>query len=180
VNHLPDHFSLFGLEPRFGLEPVALEAAYKRVQAQVHPDRFAAATAAEKRVAMQWAARANEAFATLKSPVRRAAYLCDANGVAIGAQSNTALPASFLAQQMQWREALEEAHDEGSLQLLAEQTEAAHAALLQQLGEALDTARDYEKGAAMVRQLMFIDKFRDDVQRAIDHRVPAGAAARQD
>jgi iron-sulfur cluster assembly protein len=50
----PDHFELFGLPPRFKIDPDALERAYKDVQSRVHPDRFAAGTAAERRVAMQW------------------------------------------------------------------------------------------------------------------------------
>ena len=70
----PDHFQLFDLPPSFALDMAALDAAYRRVQGQVHPDRFAAGTAAENRVAMQWATQANEAYRTLKSPLKRAAY----------------------------------------------------------------------------------------------------------
>jgi molecular chaperone HscB len=43
----PDHFQLFDLPPRFALDVAALDSAYRSVQAQVHPDRFAAGTAAE-------------------------------------------------------------------------------------------------------------------------------------
>jgi molecular chaperone HscB len=70
----PDHFALFALPARFALDETALESSHKAVQTRVHPDRFATGTAAERRVAMQWAARANEAIA-LKSPRLRAAYL---------------------------------------------------------------------------------------------------------
>lgn len=175
MNQAPNHFALFGIEPRFGLDPVQLEAAYKRVQAQVHPDRYASGTAVERRVAMQWAARANEAFSTLKSPARRAAYLCESNGTPIRSESNTAMPSAFLLQQMQWREALDEARsaqDAATLAVLAEQTAGARNALLAQLGETLDVAHDYEKAAAMVRQLMFVDKFSDEVHFAMDHPLP--------
>lgn len=166
-----DHFSLFDLPARFALDASALEAAYKRVQSRVHPDRFAAATAAEKRVAMQWAARANEAFETLRSPLRRAAYLCELNGVPIGAESNTAMPAAFLAQQMHWRERLEEARaqrDDAQLSALGQEVRAARADLLAQLAQALDVAHDFAAAAALVRQLMFVEKFETEVGGALD------------
>lgn len=164
-----DFFSLFGLPAQFALDAEALDAAYKRVQSQVHPDRFAAATAAERRVAMQWAARANEALKTLQSPVRRAAYLCELNGVPIDAESNTAMPADFLAQQFEWRETLQEARADGAaaqLAQLGEEVKAARATTLAQLAHALDEARDFARAAALVRQLMFIDKFESEVGAA--------------
>ncbi len=105
----PDHFQLFDLPPRFALDMAALDSAYRSVQGQVHPDRFAAGTAAENRVAMQWATQANEAYRTLKSPLKRAAYLCERAGVPIDAESNTTMPTEFLMQQLQWREALDDA-----------------------------------------------------------------------
>ena len=87
----------------------------------MHPDRFASGTAAERRVAMQWATRANEAYTTLRSPQRRAAYLVERAGVPINAETNTAMPPAFLMQQMEWREALDEVRgDSAALDALSE------------------------------------------------------------
>jgi molecular chaperone HscB len=172
-----DHFKLFGLPARFALDAGALDDAYKRVQSQVHPDRFAAASAAERRVAMQWAARANEAFQTLRSPLKRAAYLCELGGVPIDAESNTAMPAAFLAQQLQWREERDEVRDSGDprrLQALAQEVDAARAKALQDLETVLDTHRDTAVAAALVRQLMFIEKMRDELNALAD-TLPARA-----
>lgn len=170
----PDFFTLFQLPPRFALDAGALEDAYRRVQAQVHPDRFGAASAAEKRVAMQWAAHANEAVAALRSPVKRAAYLCERNGVPIAAESNTAMPGDFLMQQMQWREALAEAYSAPALAQLAGEVESARAELHARLAEALDTRHDYAAAAALVRQLMFVEKFATEVAQASEtHAAPA-------
>ena len=105
---IPDHFSLFGLEPRFGLDSEHLERAYRTVQAHVHPDRYAAAGAAEQRAALQWATLANEAYQVLSSPVRRATYLCDRHGVAVAGESGRSMPPEFLALQLEWGQALEE------------------------------------------------------------------------
>ncbi|MCU0950628.1 MAG: Fe-S protein assembly co-chaperone HscB [Burkholderiaceae bacterium] len=156
----PDHFALFGLVPRFAIDLAMLEAAYKDVQGRVHPDRFAAGTPAERRVAMQWATRANEAYRALRDDAQRAAYLCEHNGAAIDAESNTTMPPAFLMQQMQWRESLDEARaaGQGSDALRAEVNDARDRTIAQ-IGAALDEARDYPRAAALVRQLMFIDRF---------------------
>lgn len=160
-----DHFALFGLPARFALDEAELEQAYRRVQAQVHPDRYAAAGAAERRVAMQWATRANEAFRTLRSPITRAAYLCEQHGQAINAESNTAMPPEFLAQQMQWREELDEARGGGAQVLidLQQEVEARRSQVLDRLAAAIDRAHDYAAAAAAVRELHFIDRFREEL-----------------
>ena len=175
MNNVPNHFALFGLAPTFALDPQALDAAYKRVQAQVHPDRFASGTAAERRVAMQWAARANEALQTLRSPARRAAYLCEMHGTRVDTESNTALPAEFLARQLEWREALADADGLQQLQALAGEVNAARQALLDELGQRLDLKRDFDDAAALVRQLMFMDKLRDEIENARHRRDTAAA-----
>ena len=164
-----DHFSLFGLAPRFALDLDALEAAYKRVQAQVHPDRFAAGSAAERRVAMQWATRANEAYRALRTPLARASYLCELNGAAIEAETNTVMPREFLAEQLEWRETLDDARgDAPALQALADEVDAAQADVEARLGEALDARHDYRGAAVLVRQLMFIERIRGELRAAAD------------
>jgi molecular chaperone HscB len=163
----PDHFELFGLQPRFAIDLDALERAYKDGQARVHPDRYAAGTAAERRVAMQWATRANEAYTTLRSPQKRAAYLVERAGVPIDAETNTAMPAAFLMQQMEWREALDEARDDpAALAELRSTMYEERDELLTALGRAIDETRDYAQAAALVRQLMFIDRFATEIGHA--------------
>jgi len=108
-----DDFALFDLPRRFTLDADDLAARRRAVQAEVHPDRFAAGGAAAQRAAMQWAVRVNEAYERLKDPLKRAAYLCDLGGVPIRAEDNTAMPPEFLMQQMAWREGLGGADDEG-------------------------------------------------------------------
>lgn len=168
---LPDHFKLFDLPRRFEINPLALDTAYRTVQSQVHPDRFVTGTAAEGRVAMQWATRANEAYRTLKSPLERAAYLCELAGIPIEAESNTAMPADFLIQQMEWREALDDARDAGNgatLLQLNETMEAERARITGEIARALDVDAEYGLAAARVRQLMFVEKFGSEVSSAIE------------
>ena len=158
----PDYFELFNLPVRFGLDMESLDAAYRSVQSQVHPDRFVAGTAAEGRVALPWATRANEAYRALKSPLRRAAYMCERAGAPIDSESNTSMPAEFLTQQLQWREALEEARanlDGGGLKALERTMTSERARLLAAIGDALDINADHARAASLVRPLMFIEKF---------------------
>lgn len=167
---MQNHFDLFNLPPRFSLDTGALDAAYRDVQGQVHPDRFVNATDAEKRVAMQWATRANEAYQTLKNPQKRAQYLCEQHGVDLQTESNTAMPMAFLMQQMEWREALGDARagkDLGALEALDEQVRQERKARLVQIGEQLDGG-DYEQAAQGVRALMFLEKFGEELSFAFD------------
>jgi molecular chaperone HscB len=167
---MQNHFELFHLPQRFAIDMTALSEAYHEVQNQVHPDKFANAPEAEKRVAMQWATRANEAYQTLRNPFKRAAYLCELNGVDLQTESNTAMPREFLMQQMEWREALEEAKadaDTGALDQLSTEVGAARREQLSQIGEQLDR-QDFSEAARGVRQLMFLEKFGEEVSLAID------------
>src|SRR5436190_14391038 len=109
------HFELFGLTPRFQLDAVALERAYRGIQARVHPDRFAHAGDAERRASLQWTTRVNEAYRTLKSPVQRGKHLLELHSVDVAFETNTAMPTEFLIQQMELRERLEEAKDAKAL-----------------------------------------------------------------
>mgnify|MGYP003489043148 FL=1 len=167
---MQNHFDLFQLAARFDVDMAALDAAYREVQGRAHPDRFVNATDAEKRVAMQWATRANEAYQTLKNPQKRAQYLCELNGVDLQTESNTAMPMAFLMQQMEWREALGEARaekDADALDALDKDLRMERAALLAQVGKELD-AGDFQAAAQGVRSLMFLDKFGDEVQYAYE------------
>ena len=162
---MQNHFDLFHLPQRFTIDMAALDAAYHEVQNQVHPDKFSNATGSEKRVAMQWATRANEAYQTLKSPFKRAAYLCELNGVDLQTESNTAMPLDFLMQQMEWRDALEEAKatkDIDALEKLDDELRGARKEEIGQIGRLLD-ANDFVQAAQGVRQLMFLEKFKEEI-----------------
>jgi molecular chaperone HscB len=172
---LPDYFSLFGLEPKFALDPALLTAAYRTVQARVHPDRFVAAGAAEQRAALQWATLANEAYEVLNCPTRRAAYLCEKNGVAVSTQDGTGMSPEFLDLQMKWRQSLERARTDRDLtqmELLRREARQAGDRELQSLQNWIDTERDFTAAAGAVQRLMFIDKFLTQVR--VDTETGAG------
>jgi len=158
-----DDFTLFDLPQRFQQDSTAVHARWQQLQRQAHPDRFASEGAAAQRIAMQWSVRINEAYQRLKDPLARATYLCELHGSPIAAEDNTAMPAAFLMQQMEWRETLDAAHDEAALAALAVQTEAACTASMERLHRLMDTEHDWPGAASEVRILMFITRFARDI-----------------
>jgi len=135
-------FELFELPQQFALDRAQLDERWKALQREVHPDRFAAEGAAAQRVAMQWSVRINEAHQRLKDPLKRAAYLCELQGIAVQAESNTAMPAAFLMQQMAWREALEDTDQVNTLEALADEVAAERKRVQQLLAQLLDVEHD--------------------------------------
>jgi molecular chaperone HscB len=167
---MQNHFELFDLPAKFDIDTTALDTAYRDVQGRVHPDRFVNAGDTEKRVAMQWATRANEAYQTLKNPLKRARYLVELHGVDLQTESNTSMPMDFLMQQMEWREALGDARaakDAKALDDIDVQLKHERKARLAKIGRELDAAQ-YEQAAQDIRALMFIDKFGDEVHYAFE------------
>jgi molecular chaperone HscB len=161
-------FELFGLPVQFAQDRGQLDARWKDLQREAHPDKFASQGTAAQRVAMQWSVRINEAYQRLKDPMRRAAYLCELGGAPIQAESNTAMPAAFLMQHMAWREAMDDATDVSALEALHQEVQQAHTAALQLCAQLIDLRQDLPAAAQQVRGLMFIDKFLRDVDARID------------
>lgn len=168
MNLQDDDFTLFGLPRQFKLDRAALDQRWRELQAQVHPDRFAAEGAAAQRVAMQWAVRVNEAYRRLKDPLARGGYLCELSGADVGAENNTAMPASFLMQQMEWREALDDAAGLSAVEALDRQVAAEEQHMLAELERLLDQAHDAAAAAQQVRALMFVNRFRADIDRRLE------------
>lgn len=167
---MQNHFELFNLPLQFAVDAVALDSAYRDVQGRVHPDKFVNATDAEKRVAMQWATRANEAYQTLKNPQKRAQYMCELAGVDLQTESNTSMPMAFLMQQMEWREELGDARagkDSDALESLDKQLRNARKEQLAQIEQQINAA-DYAAAAQGVRALMFLEKFGEEVRFAFE------------
>jgi len=161
-------FQLFGLPPQFAVDRTALDERWKQLQRQVHPDRFTTQDSAAQRVAMQWSVRINEAYNRLKDPLKRAAYWCEQHGAPIQAHSNTAMPPAFLMQQMEWREALDEADSADAIEALLDDAQAARKGLLGTIERLIDTERDAAAAAQQVRALMFVERFAQELHNRLD------------
>ncbi|MEN9930596.1 MAG: hypothetical protein RL604_843 [Pseudomonadota bacterium] len=163
-----DYFALFQLKPQFKIDRQALESAYLTVQQKVHPDMHAQASDSDKRVSMQLSALANSAYRTLMNPIQRGLYMCARNGVDPQLETNTAMPAQFLMQQMEWRETLDDVRDQPSkLDELYKEVEQTRANLLKEVEVSIDGANDFDLAAKQLRALLFIDKFSVELEDAI-------------
>ena len=158
-------FELFGIQQCFAQDAALLEARWKELQRQVHPDKFSTQGAAAQRVAMQWSARINEAYRRLKDPLKRAAYLCELNGALVNAENNTAMPAEFLIQQMELREGLDEASSAEELHQIDQLSEKLSSETLLKIERQTDGEQDWPGAAQSVRALMFLDKLAADIAR---------------
>ncbi len=171
IDFKKNHFDLFHLPVSFQMDSAALDSAYREVQREVHPDKFTTASDAEKRLAAQWATRANEAYQTLKSPLNRGRYFLKIHGIDTEEESNTAMPLEFLMQQMEWREAVVEARavkDESALDNLSAQKNADEAALFNRLAIELAETASYAAARLTVRKLRFIEKLGEEIDDAFE------------
>ncbi len=168
LNIAQDHFSLFGLPGAYALDAVALERAYREIQARIHPDRFVNSGEAEKRASMQWTTRVNEAYRTLRDPVLRAKYLLEQAGLDVGFESNTAMHPAFLMRQMELREALDDAKDSAALDALHAQLLKDRRRLETILASKIDTEHDLPAAVGVVRELQFLARFGEDIGNAYE------------
>jgi molecular chaperone HscB len=167
-------FELFGVPERFVQDASEIDAQWKRLLREAHPDRFAAQGAAAQRVSMQWAVRINEAHQRLKDPVRRATYLCQRWGADVDAERNTSMPASFLMQQMAWREDLDDAgSDIPALDALLARARESRLSLLSDLAHTLDGPNDLahdqraRQAVGHIRALMFVERFTGELNQRL-------------
>ncbi len=177
LNLQASDFELFGVPERFAQDATALDAQWKRLLREAHPDRFAAQGATAQRLSMQWTVRINEAYQRLKDPLKRAAHLCERWGAAVEAERNTAMPPEFLMQQMAWREELDDAgQDVDALDDLLQRTRATRTESLATLAQALDGLPGQPEqprsqraltAVAQVRALMFIERFSAEVNQRL-------------
>ena len=165
------YFELFGLPATYALDREHLDRAYRELQNTVHPDKFAAKSDAEQRVAMQWATKVNEAYQTLKQPITRGVYLLQLQGIDAMSAHDTSIAPAFLIQQMEWREAIDaarDARDMAALDHLQAALNAAYRAVDRELADLLDVDKNPAAATAAVRKLKFMDKLLAEVGDAYE------------
>jgi molecular chaperone HscB len=117
-----DFFRVFGIPTDFAVDALELERRYKELTKVLHPDRFARADPQARRASLERSVQLNEAWQTLKDPVRRAEYLLSLNGIDVGEMAGVGKPGQagehatlpvpqvLLMEVLELREALAEAH----------------------------------------------------------------------
>jgi molecular chaperone HscB len=168
LSEFDDFFAFFDLTPQFKIDRQELESSYLTVQKAVHPDLYATGSESEKRISMQLATFANGAYRTLRDPISRGLYICSKNGIDPHLETNTSMPAEFLMQQMEWRETLDEIRNQPEkLDVLYADVEKTYQQILSEVQISIDQDKNYALAAEKLRSLLFIDKFKTELEEVM-------------
>jgi molecular chaperone HscB len=164
-----NHFSIFDIKQTFDVDMSRLSSRYRDLQSAVHPDRFANSTDAEKRAAMDQAVLVNDAYNTLRDPVKRAMHLLALRGIDGMDEKNTSMPHDFLIEQIEWREAIADAKLKEDVDRLEEMNTELQS-IVTSLGNTFAAA--YEGGhsptaTTLARKMRFMQKLIEEVDQAI-------------
>lgn len=169
-----NYFQLFGIEIFFDVDLNQLSQTYQSLQKAVHPDKFAHASSQEQLIAVQKSAEINDAYQTLKQPLKRAEYILTLRGVDLPNEQHTFGDTSFLMRQMELREMLDDVKQaddietalENAQQVLAKEYQQ-HFALLK--GQIIENNSPANKLACdNLRKLKFYQKLNIEVERLED------------
>ncbi len=168
------YFELFNLDTTFDLDLDDLESRFRKLQKEFHPDRFVTVSEQERRIAMQLTAQINEAYQTLIKPLSRGSYMLKLEDINVNDETDTKMDASFLMEQMELREQLDELknkkHQEKEIQDLTETVKSSQTKIINELqvcfktttGESLMRARN------LVRELQFFEKMASQLEELDD------------
>lgn len=166
-----NYFQLFGLEEQYDLDLKRLADAYREIQRNTHPDRHAHGSRRDQLLSMQYTATVNDAYETLKSPLKRAMYLLKLSGIDLADDSSTHMDSEFLMQQIELREKLEAAQHakdpESELEQIAEELEIQLSSYQEQFKMNLfdSSQSSLDKAAEQVKKMQFVVKMQHEVER---------------
>lgn len=169
-----NYFELFKFFPTFDIDTAVLAERYRELQRAVHPDKFANDTEQQRLLSVQRTAQVNDAYQTLKDPIRRAEHMLSLRGIDLSHETTTVKDTAFLMQQMEWREALEGIRDsadpQGSIDELYDSFAAYRTQLTKLLSQLLHSGSDDDAllAADQVRKLKFMAKLQDELTRIED------------
>jgi molecular chaperone HscB len=182
------HFQVLGAPAAFDVDRAALERTYKDLTKQLHPDRFAKADPQARRASLQRSVQLNQAWKTLRDPVRRAEYLLSLAGIDVGTEEGTQrrgadgvkqklpVPQALLMEVLELREGLMEARmaeDDARVAELAAEVRGRKQAAMDAVAAALrpsDGKRDLDRAAHELVAVRYFDRFLDEVDVHEDAR----------
>ncbi|MCW8983360.1 MAG: Fe-S protein assembly co-chaperone HscB [Gammaproteobacteria bacterium] len=161
-----NHFELFGLPVQFDIDLPAIGDRYRELQRATHPDQFATGSEQEQRIAVEQAAQVNDAYQTLKSPLKRAQYLLELNGTPLD-DTDTQMDMAFLLQQMAMREELEKVPDAAdpfsALDKIRNELKIELNKVSQQVAELLSINGDIDAAKEPVKKMQFLFKVQQEL-----------------
>lgn len=169
MNLTQNYFELFDLPVTTEVDPALLSERYRELQRQTHPDRFAAASEHEQRLALQYTTLINEAYEVLGSDLKRAIYLLEQHEIQLNETENTQVEPGFLMEQIELREALEEISttDDASIELdqLGLKVDAIIKALNEEFASRWqeNTPSSLELAVTTVRKMQYMTKLKHEI-----------------
>lgn len=165
-----DYFTLFQLPGNFTIDLTQLGLRYQELQRSYHPDKFASATETERLQSIQQAAEINDAYQTLKHPLRRAEYILKQHGVIVNNELNTMHDTAFLMEQLELREQLDEIEqkqDHQQLMQFKQHVNQINTNLYHHVAEQLQSEQ-WTPAVATVQKLQFLNKLLQQIEHTED------------
>jgi molecular chaperone HscB len=155
-----DKFAILGLKPSFD-EPAGVDDQFRMLSRKLHPDRFARASAQERRYSLEQTTLLNDAYKTLKDPVRRAEHLLALRGI----KGDPKMSPEFLEQTLEDREKLAEAKLAGEpLDALAAGVRAKRDETLAAVRALIEKGGDLAQAAELVARMRYYARYLDEVE----------------
>lgn len=171
-----DPFATLGIARSFDVDLAAVEKTHRELSRALHPDKFVAAPPSERRAALEKAVQANEAWRTVRDPIKRAEALFALAGIAVGERSEPKASPEFLMDVMEQREELAEARakkDATAVKRLAEAITARGESIERALGEGFTKGDALESLLPMLGELRYCRRFLDEVSAIEDEAMGA-------
>jgi molecular chaperone HscB len=166
--HGKNYFELFELPVQFDIDVADLNARYRKLQQQFHPDRYASGSDQEQRMAMELTASINEGLRILKDPVNRGRYMLELSGVSVDQESDTVMDPAFLVEQMELRERLDGiqhvSNATAAIIALSREVDQLYRRRVDELANELNAGGEMQKARSIVRELQFLQKLRAQIE----------------
>ena len=162
---IQNYFELFNLPEKFQLDLEMLQENYRAIQKKIHPDRFATSSENEKVQSMIKSTLANDAYQTLKSPIKRAKYILSLHQ----SPEKITLPPDFLMQQMEWEEHFETIEKNSSeLTEFKSTINKKYGEYFSLISTQIDDDQNWSDAAISIDKLYFIEKLLHKINSAIN------------
>ena len=159
-----NYFELFNLPEKFQIDLEMLQENYRAIQKEIHPDRFATSSENEKVQSMIKSTQANDAFQTLKSPIKRAKYILSLHK----SVEKITLPSNFLMQQMEWEEHFETIEKNSSeLTEFKSTINKKYKEYSLLISTQIDDDQNWSDAAISIDKLYFIEKLLQKINKAL-------------
>jgi len=162
-----NYFEIFNVPMQFKINLNRLQQSYRIIQAEIHPDKFVSASQIEKNESLKKSTEVNDAYQTLKNPIKRARYLIKIN--LNSKENNSTLPPDFLMQQMEWEEHLESILEQTvELEKFRVLIDDEYQKNLRKLESTCDTDKNWSVALEILNEIQFIDKLNSKIIQQIN------------